>query len=199
MPELAWSSGHDARSTATVQQVATDVTAPLAKGCIRPLVAARRAGKTWMLRALEHACRDTHGARFHDLGATGQLPTTSPEVRLWLLDEPGELLATRTDELVAWAREQSCPLVIAMTPRELARLRATEAGQRACAERSEVWLPLPTEDELDAVSGGAASTMPWRWRTSFYLARVWRDALDRSSGAGGNVAATAHRLLDEDH
>ncbi len=199
MPELAWSSGHDARSTATVQQVATDVTAPLAKGCIRPLVAARRAGKTWMLRALEHACRDTHGARFHDLGATGQLPTTSPEVRLWLLDEPGELLATRTDELVAWAREQCYPLVIAMTPRELALLRADKTGEAACAQRSEVWLPLPTDDELAAVVGDETSRIPWRWRTSFYLARVWRDARDRTSGPGSTVVAIAHRLLDEDH
>jgi hypothetical protein len=199
MPELAWSSGHDARSTATVQQVATELTAPLAKGCIRPLVAARRAGKTWMLRALEHVYRATHGARFHDLAATDALPTPTSAVGLWLLDEPGTLLAGRTEQLVEWARAQAHPPVVAMTPRELALLRANKAGEAACAQRSEVWLPLPTDDELAAVVGDDTSTIPWRWRTSFYLARVWRDARDRTSGPGSTVVATAHRLLDEDH
>ena len=199
MAEIAWSSDHDARATATVQRVATEVVAPLAKGCIRPLVAARRSGKTWMLRALEHACRGTYGALFHDLGAANGLPTPAPEVRLWLLDEPAALLNGRLDELIEWARAQAGCVVIAMTPRELALLRAVDRGKTACAERSEVWLPRPTDAEIDETVGAPASTIPWRWRSSFHLARIWRDALDRVRSTSGNVAATAFRLLDEDH
>jgi predicted MPP superfamily phosphohydrolase len=175
----------------------------LAAGRVRPLIAVRRAGKTWALRAIEHAKRATHDARFLDVGATVTLPTlpAGGATSLLLIDEPGLWLADarRATELFDWldALAPTCHVVLALTPAEFASLRDSDRGRAACDLRSAVYLPTPREDELArAAPGHDLLTVPWRWRSSFYLLRTWMQAhADRPTATTIDLAEAAARML----
>lgn len=183
MPDLAWAPARDARDPDVVARMVDETCGPLAAGRVRPLVSVRRAGKTWALRAIEHAMRATHRARFVDIGAMvtlQALPADGP-VSLLLIDEPGPWLTggRRTAQLFDWldTLAPTCHVVLALTPAELDSLRGFDRGRAACDPRSAVYLPLPREHELARTAPGHdLLTVPWRWRSSFYLLRTWMQA-----------------------
>jgi len=206
MIDLAWDPARDARDPDVVAGMVNETCGALAAGRVRPLVAVRRAGKTWALRAIEHARRATHQAHFLDVGTRPILPSlaTLPageSTSLLLIDEPGPWLADagRAAQLFDWldALAPTCHVVLALTPAELGSLHGFDRGKAACDLRSAVYLPTPREGELTrAARGHDLSTAPWRWRSSFYLLRTWMQAhADLPTATTSEVAEAAARML----
>lgn len=203
MADLAWDPARDARDPDVVARMVDETCGALASGWVRPLVAVRRAGKTWALRAIEHAKRTTHRARFLDAGATETLPPLPADgsTSLLLIDEPGPWLsdAERAKQLFDWldALAPTCHIVLALTPAELGSLRGFNRGKAVCARYSEVYLPTPREDELARTAPGHnLATVPWRWRSSFYLLRSWMQAhADLRTATKSDLAKAAARNL----
>lgn len=203
MADLAWAPARDARDPDVVARMADETCGALAAGRVRPLIAVRRAGKTWALQAIKHAQRATDRAHFHDVRATQTLPTLPADglTSLLLIDEPGPWLADDKratqffDRLDALA--PTCHVVLALTPAELASLHGFDRGKAACDPRSVVYLPTPRPDELArAAPGHDLSTVPWRWRSSFYLLRTWMQAYDaRPTATTSDLAKAAARML----
>jgi predicted MPP superfamily phosphohydrolase len=203
MADLAWAPDRDARDPDVVARMVGETCGTLAAGRVRPLIAVRRAGKTWALRTIEHAKRATHQARFLDIrGVT--LPTWPADgsTSLLLIDEPGTWLADdkRTTQFFDWldALTPTCHVVLALTPAELTLLRRFDRGKVVCAQRSEVYLPTPLPGELERTAPGHdLSTVPWRWRSSFYLLRTWMEAHHAASPTAtpSELAQAAARML----
>jgi len=112
---------------------------PPQRSVLYPLVGARRAGKTWKLKALEllqNGRRTPGAAHFLDLKQLGPNLPDQPPARCLLLDEPeltGEGPRLRNPhEFLAWCRKQKAQgatLLLAMSPAEWTVLRAAdEAG-----------------------------------------------------------------------
>ena len=97
------------------------------KGVLFPLVAARRAGKTWELKALEHTLTGPRGGavRYVDLRRHGPDFSKVPEAECLLLDEP-ELTGTGArvrpaEDFLRWCEERhrgGTTLLLAMSPAE---------------------------------------------------------------------------------
>lgn len=197
MADLAWTPARDCRDPDRLTTLVTSVCDPLTAGRVRPLIAVRRTGKTWALRAIAHARRVEH-PRFIDLRIPA-LPVVEASTSLLLLDEPAWWLVTpeRAAELDAWFGRipGSCHIVLAMTPAELAELRTHYPV--ACGERDVIALPTPCRTELvRAASGHDLAAIPWRWRSSFYLLRTWLEARAEVPGASSRkVADVASRKL----
>ena len=203
MAELAWAPEREGRDPERVARLVAATCSAVAAGKLRPLIAIRRAGKTWALRAIEHATRASHRARFVDLGAAVSLPTlpTDGSLSLLLLDEPGPWLsdAARAEQLFAWlgGLAPSCHAVLALTPAELRALVDFDGRRAICDQRAAVYLPVPTPNELARTAPGHdLSTVPWRWCSSFYLLRTWLEAQGaRSTATVSQRAEIATRLL----
>ncbi|HYO66654.1 MAG TPA: metallophosphoesterase [Archangium sp.] len=97
------------------------------KGVLFPLVGARRAGKTWELKALEHLLAGSHGGevRYVDMRRHGPDFSKVPDARCLLLDEP-ELSGTGArvrpvEGFLSWCEERhhgGTTLLLAMSPAE---------------------------------------------------------------------------------
>lgn len=100
---------------------------PPQKGVLFPLVAARRAGKTWALKALEHALAGSRGhtVGYVDLRRHGPDLSRVPEAKILLLDEP-ELTGTGSrvrpaGDFLRWCEDRhggGTTLLLAMSPAE---------------------------------------------------------------------------------
>jgi 3',5'-cyclic AMP phosphodiesterase CpdA len=148
-------------------------------GVLWPLVAARRAGKTWTLRAIEHRVNALQpgSARFLDLRSPDAPLSKAQAVDCLLLDEPGiEItkdargLLERCAELYADGKT----IVMAMTPAEWEALQqAGEKGARISAKDLLFLAPLkPAEARKLARTRQAKvvlRALPPEWQRSPYL------------------------------
>ncbi|XXX80806.1 metallophosphoesterase [Sorangium sp. So ce134] len=154
-----------------------------ANGVIWPLVGARRAGKTWTLRALEHHLGSAGGAsvRYLDLRRAGAtLPAVPPGTTL-LLDEPQ--LAGRGGSprdamaFLRWCEalyQDSTRILLAMSPAEwIALERASGNAGLACSRDMRFLDPLAPDEALKLARTEASRALlpelPAIWRRNPFL------------------------------
>jgi len=153
------------------------------KGVLYPLIGARRAGKTWTLRALEHrVCEGRPGAaRYVDLRQAGaDLPEASAGDCL-LLDEPelADDAPGRRDPqaLLAWCRRAHAAgavLLLAMTPAEWSVLQAAGEPRGLVSARDLRFLGLLQEEQARKLARTPAAEallgeLPPLWKKSPFL------------------------------
>lgn len=157
---------------------------PPHRSVLYPLVGARRAGKTWTLRALEllHNGKKKNGAAcFLDLRQMGAALPEKPPAQCLLLDEPeltGEGSRRRDPgELLAWCRkqkDQGATLLLAMSPAEWATLNAVdETGTQVSAQDLRFLDPLTLGQAQKLArtpqSERILAGLPEAWRRSPFL------------------------------
>lgn len=171
-------------------------------GVLRCIVAARRGGKTWALRAIAKRRNDAQpaSARYLRLCSAGASLEEAPAGTCLLIDEPGEALAHDPAGFLARCAElhgKGMHLVAALSPAEWARLREIDTHGRI-HRRDLLFLPpvRPVEAAALASRTPAATALfaqlPPSWRRSLFLLElVFEMAEDPARSAGGDL----HGLL----
>ncbi|WP_437899841.1 metallophosphoesterase [Sorangium sp. So ce124] len=164
-------------------------------GVIWPLVGARRAGKTWTLKALEHhlGLADKTRVRYLDLRKFGRaLPSVPPGTTL-LLDEPqlaGQGGSPRdASAFLRWCVDlytTNTTIFLAMSPAEwiaLERAAANDAGL-VCSRDMRFLDPLTHSEALKlartAVSRALLPELPATWRRNPFLLELVFELAEQS-------------------
>lgn len=179
------------------------------KGVLYPLIGARRAGKTWMLRALEHRLNGARpdAARYVDLRRVGvSLPEPAAGECL-LLDEP-ELAddgegARDPQALLAWcarAHAARAILLLAMTPAEWSVLEAAGEARGLVSARDLRFLaPLSDAQAKKLARTRAAKALlaklPPLWRRSPFLLELVFQVAEEAAEADPSLAEEIWELL----
>lgn len=186
-PRSPYSPDRDVRSHANLLELVRSLPH---EGVLWPLIGARRAGKTWTLKALENGLtRAGVAARYLDLKkAWRSLPRPDAGSCL-LLDEPeltgkGSRLR-EASAFLSWCREihaEGTTILLAMTPAEWVALReAGEEGGLVSSRDLRFLTPLkPNEAERLARTDEARALLPrlptvWK-RSPFLLELVFETA-----------------------
>ncbi|MCC6558570.1 MAG: metallophosphoesterase [Polyangiaceae bacterium] len=161
-------------------------------GILWPIVAARRGGKTWTLRAMERRLNELEprSARYLDLREAYPRLPAGLTARCLLLDEPQIAAATAEQvrdpaRFLAWCarlHKADKRLVLAMTPAEWSRLReADAAGLQVSTKDLQFIAPLRAE-EADRLARTEPARrlldrLPPGWqRSPFLLELVFAEA-----------------------
>lgn len=179
------------------------------KGVLYPLIGARRAGKTWMLRGIEHLlCQGRpDAARYLDLRqAGGDLPEPAAGA-CYLLDEP-ELAdhgPARRDpqELLGWCRRAhaaGATLLLAMTPAEWSVLQAAGEARGLVSARDLRFLTLLNEDQARRMARTPAAEallprLPSLWRKSPFLLELVFQVAEEAAEADPSLLDEPWELL----
>src|SRR5947209_2553205 len=102
----------------------------LPNGVHWPLVAARRAGKTWALKALEDHLGKPR-AQYLDLSTSAAKFKATLRVSCLLIDEPGSMLREDARRLLGTCtklKEQKVKVFVAMSPLEWDQLRKADSS-----------------------------------------------------------------------
>jgi hypothetical protein len=172
---------------------------PPQKGVLYPLIAARRAGKTWELRALEHALKGRSGSttRYVDLKKRKTDLSDVQPADCLLLDEPeltGQGKRVRSaDDFLRWCTEQhqrGTTLLLAMSPAEWVLLYQAGHEQELVSEKDLRFLsPLDGAQAQRLAARGEQATrllprLPDTWkRNPFLLELVFQVAEEKGSDA----------------
>ncbi|WP_437490495.1 metallophosphoesterase [Sorangium sp. So ce1014] len=165
-----------------------------ANGVVWPLVGARRAGKTWTLKALEHHLGSAGGAsvRYLDLRRVGaELPAVPPGTTL-LLDEPqvaGKGGSPR--DAIAFLRwcedlyKASTRILLAMSPAEWIALERADGDAGLLCSRDMRFLDPLTHGEAlklarTAVSRALLPELPATWRWNPFLLELVFELAEQS-------------------
>ena len=178
------------------------------KGVLWPLLGARRAGKTWTLRALEAGSAPRPGeARYMNLREHGRMLPEPPADTIVLLDEP-ELTGIgdrrrRPAEFLTWCRAahtKGTVVLLAMTPAEWVALRA--AGEDAglvSAQDLRFLAPLSEAQakKLARTRGARAllSRLPAIWRRSPFLLELVFQTAEEATEAAPHLLDDTWELL----
>jgi 3',5'-cyclic AMP phosphodiesterase CpdA len=169
------------------------------KGVLWPLVGARRAGKTWTLRAVEHHLSTHSGAaRYVHLREHGAALPEPPPSTCLLLDEP-ELTGAgdrrrKAKEFLAWCRAAhaaQCVVLLAMSPAEWVALRAAGEDDGLVSAQDLRFLAPLTEAQAKRLARTKAArsllaTLPPIWKRSpFLLELVFQTAEESADAAPG--------------
>ncbi len=169
-----------------------------AHGVLWLLVAARRGGKTWTLKSLEHLLGEQ--ARYFDLRRVAQWPPRGKATVL-LLDEPqlrpgdGRDAAAFLDGCEALCL-RGVSVVLALTPAELDVLRAFPRVD----EKSVRYIAPLTNDEAARMAGRTEASrvlfdeIPRDWRRSAFILE-WLLAT-HASGSYADVAALTYAVRE---
>lgn len=174
-------------------------------GVLWPLVAARRAGKTWTLRAIEHRFNEVQpgSARFIDINRAGSLPPSGEAAQCLLIDEPeGALLRDARGFLdrCAELHAANVNLVVAMTPAEWELLTKAEKGSRVSA-RDLLFIPplKPAEAKKLARTRQAAALLrrlPSRWQRSPFLLELVFETAEASADLARDTRSLLRAVID---
>lgn len=175
-------------------------------GVIWPLVASRRAGKTWTLRAIEHRINELQpgSARFVDMRSPDAPLAKAQPGDFILLDEPGgdiEKSARGLLERCAALHGEGKTIVIAMTPSEWDGLRkAGEKGARVSAKDLLFLAPLtPLESKKLARTKQAKAVLKAlspAWQRSPYLLELVFEMAEASPDLAKDTRALLRAVLD---
>lgn len=175
-------------------------------GVLWPLVATRRAGKTWTLRAVEHRINQLQpgAARFFDLRSPDAPLAKAPAGDCILLDEPGADIAKNAgallDRLAALYTEGKT-IVMAMTPSEWETLRkAGEKKARVSAKDLLFLAPLRPAEAKQLARTRQAKTvlkaLPPAWQRSPYLLELVFETAEASPELAKDTRALLRAVLD---
>ncbi|HZF51692.1 MAG TPA: metallophosphoesterase [Polyangiaceae bacterium] len=175
-------------------------------GVLWPLVAARRAGKTWTLRAIEHRFNGLQpsSAQFVDLNRLGSLPSKVEPGQCLLLDEPEVLLVRDARGFLDRCAElhaANVNVVVAMTPAEWEQLaRAAEKGARVSA-RDLLFLPplKPAEAKKLARTRQARAllrSLPESWQRSPFLLELVFETAELNPELAKDIRELLRTVID---
>lgn len=173
---------------------------PPQRSVLYPLIGARRAGKTWMLRALElrsNGKKTPDAARYLDLKQLGTDLPDNPPARCLLLDEP-EFTGSGRDlnKFLAWCRKQKgqgATLLLAMSPAEWAILRAADRDENFVSDKDLRFLDVLTPAQATKLARTEQSRsilrgLPAAWlRSPFLLELVFQMAELIGEGADSDL------------
>jgi 3',5'-cyclic AMP phosphodiesterase CpdA len=174
-------------------------------GVLWPLVAARRAGKTWTLAAIEHRFNELQpgSARFFDVNRQGALPTKSEAAQCLLLDEPEAALVRDAKGFLDRCAELHAAgvnLVVAMTPAEWELLTKAEKGARVSVKDLLFIPPLkPAEAKKLARTKQAAALLkrlPPIWQRSPFLLELVFEMAEASPDLAKDTRALLRTIID---
>lgn len=176
-------------------------------GVVWPLVAARRAGKTWTLRAIEHRFNELQpgAARFLDLRRPDAALGRQPSGDCLLLDEPGAELARDARAFLDRCTElytAGTQIVLAMTPAEWVLLR--EAGEKAARISAKDLLFLPPLGPHEArklartrQARTLLKSLPPGWQRSPFLLELVFEMAEASPDLARDPRALVRAALDK--
>ncbi|WP_437283609.1 metallophosphoesterase [Sorangium sp. So ce375] len=166
-----------------------------ANGVLWPLVGARRAGKTWTLKALEHhlGLADKTSVRYLDLRRVGPaLPSVPPGITL-LLDEPqlaGQGGTPRdASAFLRWCRDlysDNTRILLAMSPAEWIALERAAAGDAGLLSSRDMRFldPLTPDETLKLARTDASRALlpelPEIWRRNPFLIEFVFELAEKS-------------------
>jgi 3',5'-cyclic AMP phosphodiesterase CpdA len=174
-------------------------------GTLWPLVAARRAGKTWTLRALEHAM-GKQDAHFIDLRTDGEVFDAEPQARCLLLDEPGPRLKNAKTAKTFIARcgtlhTRGIKLLLAMSPGEWGLLERADRASRRVDRKDLHYLDPLTATQAGAIAARAAWSaailpgLPEPWRRHPFLLELVLEVAEKNPGLRGDIARLVEAAL----
>jgi predicted MPP superfamily phosphohydrolase len=145
-------------------------------GCLHVLVAPRRAGKTWALRALEAGT----GGHYLDLRAGTEDDWYEENIgsSTILLDEAGRLILSEPHAFLRRCRQhktQGRTVMVAISPREYAALRAADPSERFLSAKDRHFLNPLTAEEAHRLARGLGwaeeliPAFPEGWSRSAFL------------------------------
>ncbi|MBL9102328.1 MAG: hypothetical protein JNL82_15290 [Myxococcales bacterium] len=182
-------------------ELARLVARPPSHGVLWLLVGARRSGKTWVLKALEHQHGDR--AKYVELRRVEQWPPRGKATVL-LVDEPQFRAGDGRDPAKFLAGcevlcKRGVSVVLALTPAERAALQAADVGGRLHEKSLRYISPLTDEEAARMAARTEAASklfdeLPWTWRRSAFLLE-WLLAT-HASGAYADVAALSCRIRE---
>jgi hypothetical protein len=188
------------------RHVAEQIAAAPPNGVLWHAVAPRRAGKTWMLRAMEHRLNDARpgSAVFVDLRRAGCVaPPLAPGASL-LLDEPGAEIARDPQGLLLWCRDlhaAGARVMLALTPREWVELAAADTGALAHPRDLVPFEPLsPAEAKKLASRTKQAKALlkllPAKWQRTPFLLELCFETAEEEPALYRDVPALLRTVLD---
>lgn len=175
-------------------------------GVLWPLVAARRAGKTWTLQALLHRWNELSpgSARYLDLRRPNPNFGAPGQHQCLLLDEPGEFLQNNGRGFLEHLNEfyrDNVIIVAAMTPAEWELIR--DIGERSAhiSPKDLLFLsPLgaPEAQRLarTAMAATLLSTLPPNWTRNPFLLELLFETAERYPERAGTPRELIRAVLD---
>jgi hypothetical protein len=179
----------------------------LPNGVLWPLVAARRAGKTWALKALEdHLGRPR--AQYLDLSTNAAKFKATVSVSCLLLDEPGPMLQQDAGKLLTICtklKDRRVKVLIAMSPREWEQLRdADHSGGRHINRDDLCYLKPLRQAEVEALTvkraawtGDLVPKLLQPWRRHAFLLELVLEIAERDEKLRNDVPELLRTATDE--
>jgi hypothetical protein len=176
----------------------------LPNGVLWPLVATRRAGKTWALKALEDHLGKAR-ARYLDPTVDKKFPPRQ-SVACLLVDEPASVLQPDAAPFIAACarlKESGTKILVAMSPGEWEQLRLADPdGCRINRDDLRYLEPLRDAEMADmtrraAWAGGLAQQLDEPWRRHPFLLELALAVAERNAGLRGNLPELLRTAVDE--